>query len=183
MWISERESFKHLVLNGGYNIMVHRRQSAWLLGELGIKVTHRLLSFLLTREKNTSLNTRHLSQIGNFTSDGLSVPEEVPKHLQKLSRNMAKNSGMLEKTDSEFVTVVALLCSKVSISPTSGRQIYLYVTATNDALQSTCLTLCYVERFYPSSESTAHYFRTHLLSDYFLRMSAVMRIFPCCQLL
>ena len=62
LWISERESFKHLVFNGSYNIMVHWRQSAWLLGELGIKVAHRLLSFLLTEKTNTSLNTRHLSQ-------------------------------------------------------------------------------------------------------------------------
>ena len=46
-----------------------------------------------------------LSSIGNFTSDGLSVPEEVPKHLQKLSRN----SSMLEETDSKFVMVVALV--------------------------------------------------------------------------
>ena len=45
------------------------------------------------------------SLIGNFTSDGLAVPEEVPKHPQKLSRN----SSMLEETDSEFVMVVALL--------------------------------------------------------------------------
>ena len=47
-----------------------------------------------------------LSSIGNFTSDGLSVPEEVPKHQRKLSRNMAKESSMLEQTDSEFVMVV-----------------------------------------------------------------------------
>ena len=50
-----------------------------------------------------------LSSIGNFTSDGFSVPKEVPKLPRKLSRNMAKNSSMLEKTDSEFVTVAALL--------------------------------------------------------------------------
>ena len=50
-----------------------------------------------------------LSSIGNFTSDGLSMPEEVPKHPRKLLRNMAKESSMLEKTDSEFVMVVALL--------------------------------------------------------------------------
>ena len=50
-----------------------------------------------------------LSSIGNFTSDGLSVPEEVPKHPRNLSRNMAKDSSTLEKTDSEFVMVVALL--------------------------------------------------------------------------
>ena len=41
------------------------------------------------------------------------------------------------------------------------------MTATNDALQNTCLTPCYV-RFFRSSESTAHYFPTHLLNDYFL---------------
>ena len=50
-----------------------------------------------------------LSSIGNFTSDGLSVPEEVPKRQRKLSRNMAKESSMLEETDSEFVMVVVLL--------------------------------------------------------------------------
>ena len=37
--------------------------------------------------------------------DCLSVPEEVPKHLWKLSRN----SSMLKETDSKFVMVVALL--------------------------------------------------------------------------
>ena len=46
-----------------------------------------------------------LSSIDNFTSDCLSVPEEVQKHPQKLSRN----SSMLEESDSEFVMVVALL--------------------------------------------------------------------------
>ena len=45
------------------------------------------------------------SSISNFTSDGLSVPEEVPKHLKKLSIN----NSMLEKMDSKFVMVVALL--------------------------------------------------------------------------
>ena len=130
MWISERESFKHLVFNGGYNIMVHRRQSAWLLGELGIKVTHRLLSFLLTREKNMSLNTRHLSQIGNFTSDGLSVPEEVPKHLQKLSRTMANDTSSstvacLRRLTANLSRLLPSSRSKVSISPTSGRQLCL----------------------------------------------------------
>ena len=50
-----------------------------------------------------------LSSIGNFTSDGLSVPEEVPKHLKNLSRTMAKDSSILEETDSEFVMVVVLL--------------------------------------------------------------------------
>ena len=50
-----------------------------------------------------------LSLVGTFISDGLSVPEEVPKHPQKLSSNMAKDSSMLEETDSKFVMVVALL--------------------------------------------------------------------------
>ena len=50
-----------------------------------------------------------LSSIGIFTSDGLFVPEKVPKHPLKLSRNMAKDSSMLEETDSEFFMVVALL--------------------------------------------------------------------------
>ena len=44
-----------------------------------------------------------LSSIGNFTSDALSMPEEVPKHLRKLSRN----SSILEETNNEFVMVVA----------------------------------------------------------------------------
>ena len=46
-----------------------------------------------------------LSSIGNFTSDDLSVPEEVPKHQRKLLRN----SSMLEEAHSEFFMVVALL--------------------------------------------------------------------------
>ena len=50
-----------------------------------------------------------LSLIGNFTSGGPSVPEEVPKHLRKLSMNMANDSCMLEETDSNFVVVVAVL--------------------------------------------------------------------------
>ena len=43
-----------------------------------------------------------LSSIGNFTGDGLSVPDEVPKHPRKLSRN----SSMLEET---LFMVVAFL--------------------------------------------------------------------------
>ena len=46
-----------------------------------------------------------LSSIGNFTSDGLSVPEEVPKHPRKLLRN----SSMLEETDTEIIVMVVAL--------------------------------------------------------------------------
>ena len=48
---------------------------------------------------------KDLSMMSNFTSDGLSVPDEIAKHPWKLSRN----SNMLEETDSKFVMVVALL--------------------------------------------------------------------------
>ena len=58
------------------------------------------------RELALGSSFTRLSLIGSFTSDGLSVPEEVPKHPRKLSRNMAKDSSMLVKTDS---MVVALL--------------------------------------------------------------------------
>ena len=50
-------------------------------------------------------NFTTLSSMGHFTSDGLFMPEEAPKHPQKLSRS----SSMLEEIDSEFVMVVALL--------------------------------------------------------------------------
>ena len=61
------------------------------------------------RELALGNSSTTLSSIGNFTSDGLSMPEEVPKYPRKLSRNMTKNSRVLEKTDNEFVMVVALL--------------------------------------------------------------------------
>ena len=34
-----------------------------------------------------------ISSTGIFTSDGLSVPKEVPKHLLKLSRTMANSQA------------------------------------------------------------------------------------------
>ena len=110
-----------------------------------------------------SIPSTTLSLIGNFTSDGLAMPEEVPKNARKLSRN----SSMLEKTDSEFAWLLPSSRFKVSISPTSRRQISLVprplssgggletrlppdllpnVTATNYALQGTCFTLCQVEQ-------------------------------------
>ena len=90
---------------------------------------------------------------------------------------MAKDNSMLERTDSEFVMVVALLPFQGwYLSNKQLPDLLVNVTATNDALQSTCLTLCHVlkERFYGSSESITHYFPTHLLSDYFLLSACLL---------
>ena len=65
-----------------------------------------------------------LSLTGNFTSDSPSMPEEVPKQLQKLLRNMTNNSSILE-TDRELSWLLPSSHSNVSISPTSGHRICL----------------------------------------------------------
>ena len=73
---------------------------------------------------------------------------------------------------------------KVSISDKRPPDLLVNVTATNDALQSTCLTLCHVER----SDFTKQQMHRQLFSHPFIkrlflvkRMSAVKRIFPCCS--
>ena len=60
--------------------------------------------------------------------------------------------------------------SKVSISPTSGRQICLQMWRPRMTLSKILAwrSAMLNERCYGSSESTAHYFPTHLLSDNFL---------------
>ena len=121
-----------------------------------------------------------LSSIGNFTSDCLSVPEEVPKHPRKLSRN----SSMFEETDSKFVMVVALLTFQGQyLSDKWPLDLLVNVTATNDTLQSTCLTLCL--RNFTEAAKTLPTIFPPIIKRLFLvkRMSAVKRIFPCCQLL
>lgn len=44
--IGEGEPFKDLRLYGSYHVLVNNGEAAWFLGELGVKVAHRLLSFL-----------------------------------------------------------------------------------------------------------------------------------------
>ena len=70
--------------------------------------------------------------------------------------------------------------SKVSVSPTSSHQIMLVnVMAMNDTLQSTCLTLCHVEREVLWKQRMPRLlFLTHLLSDYFL-LSAYFLAVSC----
>ena len=80
---------------------------------------------------------------------------------------------MLEKTDSKFVMVVALLLLQGwYLSNKQPPDLLVNVMATNDALQSTCLMVWHVEQ--GSSESTGHYFATYLLSDYFLLSACLL---------
>ena len=81
---------------------------------------------------------------------------------------MAKNKRRLTATLS---WLLPSSLSKVNISQTSDRQINLLVNvmATNDALQSTCLTLSQVERaILQKQQKQRLLFYNHLLSDYFL---------------
>ena len=50
-WIGKGESLKHLRLNGIDDGGVHWREPAGLLGELGVKVTDRLLATLQRQRK------------------------------------------------------------------------------------------------------------------------------------
>ena len=84
---------------------------------------------------------------------------------------------MLEKTDSEFVMVVALLTFQGQyLSDKQPPDLLVNVTATNDALQNTCLTLCYV-RFYEAAKAPPT-----ISHPFIKRLVLVKRIFHCCQL-
>ena len=93
------------------------------------------------KEQREWLN--HASSTGNFTSDGPSVPEGVPQKMWKLSKNMANDSSNLEVNLSWLLPSFP---SKVSISDKQPPDLLVNLIATNNALQSTCLTLCHVEQ-------------------------------------
>ena len=103
-----------------------------------------------------------LFSIGNFTSNGLSVPEEVPKHPRKLSRTMAKDSSIQQICHGCCPPPVPRLVS----SSQRPSNLLVNVTATNDA---PCLMLCHVERVVLwKQQKHRPQFSNHLLSDYFL---------------
>ena len=98
-------------------------------------------------------------------------------------QNTRKNSrGTVAETDSKIICRGCCpphIPRLVSLSDKRPPDLLVNVMATNDALQSTCLTLCRLnEWFYGSNESTAHYFPTHLLSYYFL-LSAYFLVVSC----
>ena len=62
-----------------------------LINELRAKVVKQ---YKEQREPALGSSFTTLSSIDNFTSNGLSVSEEVPKHPRKLSRTMAKDSSI-----------------------------------------------------------------------------------------
>ena len=70
------------------------------------------------------------------------VPEEVPKHSQKLLRNMANDNSILEETDSESVMGVALLSFRGLYLP--NKQPPDPFVEVNAALQGTSFMLCHV---------------------------------------
>ena len=98
----------------------------------------------------------------NFTSECLSVPENVPKHPQKLSRIVAH----LRRLTANLSWLLPFSRSKVSISDKRPPDLLVNVTATNDALQSICLTLC-LSDFTEAAKAPPTIFHP-LLSNYFL---------------
>ena len=68
------------------------------------------------------------------------------RKCQNSCENSEEHGQVLEKTDGEFVVVVALLPFQGwYLSDKQLPDLLENVTAMNDALQSTCLTLCHVE--------------------------------------
>ena len=68
---------------------------------------------------------------------------ECHKKCAKLSKNMANDSSNLEVNLSWLLPSFP---SKVSISDKQPPDLLVNLIATNNALQSTCLTLCHVEQ-------------------------------------
>ena len=100
-----------------------------------------------------------LSSIGNFTSNGLSMPEEVPKHARKLLRTMAK--------DSTIQRICHGCCPPPVPRLVSSRQAAFKSACKCNGHE--CLTLCHVKRaILRKQQKHRPQFSNHLLSDYFL---------------
>ena len=107
-----------------------------------------------------------LSSIGNFTSNGLSVPEEVPKHPWKLSRTMAKDSSIQRICHGCCPPPVPRLVSSrqagfKSACKCDGHE-WCSPKYLLDALP------CWTSGFTEAAKKHRPQFPNHLLSDYFL---------------